>query len=1060
MIPGKAGLDAGAWTEVSALIQRLHETGQRLEELTSGEVDTVADGEGRTFMLRTSQEQLRYIEATKQAALLNALPAHIALLDPRGVIISVNEGWRQFDAGNSLESPGYAIGVNYLEVCAGARGDDAFGARQVAAGIRGVLDSTADSFSIEYACHSPSHETWFLLMVTPLDHGQPHGAVVMHLDVTAERQAKEGLRMSELRFRQIAENIREVFWLTDPAKNQILYVSPAYAEIWGRSCESVYARPRDWIDAIHPDDRERVMQAAQTLQASGKYAEEFRVVRPDGSIRWIRDRAFPVFRNEGDGEIYRIAGVAEDITERKQASDELRESERRFSDMLANVEMVSLMLDTQGRVTYCNDYLVRLTGWPREEVIGRDWLERFVPPDASGMKDTFAALLANAPEAWHQENEILTRSGERRLIRWNNSVLKAGASVIGTASLGEDITEQKRAEIRIERLNRVYAMLSQINALIVRVASREELFGEACRIAVDVGGFKMAWVGVIDPQTLDGKVVAWHGGAKGYIDIVRLTAREGALDSERPACRALRESQPVIANDIANDPSLVAIRDELVRRGHRSLGSFPLTIADRPEAVITFYAGEPGAFDAEEARLLGELAGNISFALDHLEKGERLDYLAYYDALTGLANRGLFLERVAQYIRGAAGSGHKLALYLIDLERFRNINDSLGRPAGDALLKQVAEWLTRNLGDANLLARVGSDHFAVVLPEVGHADDVGGWVEKTIAGFLEHPFRLNDAVFRIAVKIGVALFPDDGASADIVFKNAEAALKKAKASGDRYLFYTQTMTETVAGKLTMENQLRQALEQEEFVLHYQPKVSLATGKVTGAEALLRWNDPRTGLVPPGRFIPILEETGLIYDVGRWALRKALDDYLRWRRAGLPAVRIAVNVSALQLRHRGFIAEIEQAIGVDALAAAGLELEITESMIMEDVKHVIASLQTIRASGVSIAIDDFGTGFSSLAYLSRLPVDTLKIDRSFVIDMTAGPQGLSLVSTIINLAHSLNLKVVAEGVETEEQSRLLRLLNCEEMQGFLFSKPVPAETFEALFLAPPPREAAR
>jgi EAL domain-containing protein (putative c-di-GMP-specific phosphodiesterase class I) len=235
-------------------------------------------------------------------------------------------------------------------------------------------------------------------------------------------------------------------------------------------------------------------------------------------------------------------------------------------------------------------------------------------------------------------------------------------------------------------------------------------------------------------------------------------------------------------------------------------------------------------------------------------------------------------------------------------------------------------------------------------------------------------------------------------------------------------------------------------------------VDLASGKLTGAEALIRWNDPLTGLVPPGRFIPILEETGLIFEVGRWALRKAIEDYLRWRAAGLPAVRIAVNVSPLQLRHRGFIAEIEQAIGIDAHAPAGLELEITESMVMQDIKHNIASLQAIRAMGVTVAIDDFGTGFSSLSYLSKLPVDTLKIDRTFVTDMTAAPEGLALVSTIIQLAHSLKLNVVAEGVETEEQSRLLRLLKCDEMQGFLFSKPVPRELFESRFLVPPAAQA--
>ena len=430
----------------------------------------------------------------------------------------------------------------------------------------------------------------------------------------------------------------------------------------------------------------------------------------------------------------------------------------------------------------------------------------------------------------------------------------------------------------------------------------------------------------------------------------------------------------------------------------------PLMVSDEVAGVLALYASESEFFHAEELKLLTELAGDIAFAIDHIDKQERLNYLAYYDVLTGLANRSLFLDRVAQYMRIAVSGGHKLALYLIDLERFKNINDSLGRAAGDALLRQVAEWLKHKVGDANLLARLDADHFAAVLPEITQEGDATQFIENTMEAFLHHPFHLDDAVFSIAAKAGIALFPDNGADADTLFKNAEAALKKAKASGERYLLFTQRMTESVAGRLTLENQLRQAIDHGEFVLHYQPKVNLLSGKVTSAEALIRWNDPRTGLVPPGRFIPILEETGLIYEVGRWALRQAIEDYLRWRSAGLPAVRIAVNVSPLQLRNRGFIAEIEQKIGIDEHAAAGLELEITESLIMEDVKLSIASLQAIRAMGISIAIDDFGTGFSSLSYLSKLPVDTLKIDRSFVVDMTAEPQGLALVSTIINLAH--------------------------------------------------------
>jgi EAL domain-containing protein (putative c-di-GMP-specific phosphodiesterase class I) len=317
---------------------------------------------------------------------------------------------------------------------------------------------------------------------------------------------------------------------------------------------------------------------------------------------------------------------------------------------------------------------------------------------------------------------------------------------------------------------------------------------------------------------------------------------------------------------------------------------------------------------------------------------------------------------------------------------------------------------------------------------------------------LSHPFRLNDAVFRIAAKVGVAVCPNDGADADTLFRNAESALKKAKLGGEKYLSYSQNMSVSVASRLTLENQLRQALERKEFALFYQPKMNLLTGEITGAEGLLRWNDPLTGLVSPNRFIPILEETGLMHDVGRWALNEAVQTYRLWCAAGLKAVRIAVNVSPMQLRTRGFVAEIRKAIGQDSKAASGLELEITESLIMEDVRLSIGSLRAIRELGVRIAIDDFGTGFSSLSYLAKLPVHTLKIDRSFVVDMVAGPQGLALVSTIINLAHSMKLNVVAEGVETDEQARLLRLLNCDEIQGYWFGHPVARDIFEAKYLS--------
>jgi diguanylate cyclase (GGDEF)-like protein/PAS domain S-box-containing protein len=722
----------------------------------------------------------------------------------------------------------------------------------------------------------------------------------------------------------MAENIDEVFFLRDADGKRMLYVSPAYEEVWGRTCESLYASPASWSETVHPEDRASADERSKRGLLAERFNLEYRIVRPDGSIRWIESRGFPV--RDDTGKISRITGVAKDITERKEA------------------------------------------------------------------------------------------------------------------------------EHRITHLNRVLAMLGGINALIVRVRDRDELFNGACKLAVEAGGFLMSWIGIVDPGSTSILPIASAGR-----DERLMAALDSLLSSaERApgtlAARAVREKTAIVADDSVGD-SMMLFGRRYTESGVRSMAVLPLIVADEAVGVLALYSSEIQFFHAEEMKLLRELAGDIAFAIDHLGKQGQLDYLAYYDELTGLANRRLFFERVAQYMRSAASDGHRLAVFLVDLERFKNINDSLGRPAGDALLRQVAEWLTsKAAGDVNLLARVGADHFALVMPEVRQAGDLTRLIEKWTESFLNHPFRLDDAVFRIAFKVGVALFPDDGADAETLFRNAEAALKKAKASVERYVLFNKTMTAAVAGKLTLENQLRQALDNQEFVLHYQPKVNLASGKLTGAEALIRWNDPRTGLVPPGRFIPVLEETGLIYDVGRWALRQAIADYLRWRAAGLPAVRIAVNVSPLQLRNRGFIDEIGRVIAIDEQAAAGLELEITESVIMEDVKYNIASLQAIRDLGISIAIDDFGTGFSSLAYLARLPVDTLKIDRSFVIDMTAGPQGLALVSTIIALAHSLKLKVVAEGVETEEQQHLLHLLDCDETQGFLFSKPLPAEIFEARFLA--------
>jgi diguanylate cyclase (GGDEF)-like protein/PAS domain S-box-containing protein len=727
------------------------------------------------------------------------------------------------------------------------------------------------------------------------------------------------------------------------------------------------------------------------------------------------------------------------------------ESEAYFGTILRKLDLATVIFDRDARITFCNDYLLQLTGWSYEEVVGRNVFEVFLRYEQSDSQTHLETLLASNTDKWLRENEIFTRLGERRFMRWTSLMLRSqSGAVVAMASVGEDITARRQAEARIAYLNRVYAVLSGINSLIVRVRDREELFREACRIATMQGAFPLAMMGVVDRKAMKIVTVGLEGKDPWVVAAIKsiMSISDGSVNAMVE--QAVRTKAPAIANDSQNDPR-VAFRAKHAELGCGSMVVLPLIVADEVACVLALYAKEKQFFHEEEMKLLTELAGDIGFAIDHIETQERFEYLAYYDAITGLANRNLFLDRLAQQMRSAATSGQQLGLFLIDLERFKNINDTLGQAAGDSLLRQVADWLKQTVGDADLLTRFSADHFAIVLPSVNHEDEVGRQVEKTLDAFVSHPFQLNGEEFRVAAKIGIALFPNDGTDAATLFKHAEVALKKAKVGGDRYLFYAQRMTETVAGRLTLENQLRQALEREQFVLHYQPKVDVQSGQLTGAEALIRWNDPESGLVAPARFIPILEETGLIYEVGRWALHKAIADKLRWTLAGLAGVRVAVNVSPQQLRHRDFVADIKLAVGIDPAAATGLELEITESMVMQDFKHNIASLHSIRALGVCIAIDDFGTGFSSLSYLAKLPVDTLKIDRSFIVDLKVGHEGSALVTTIISLAHALKLKVVAEGVETPEQLRLLASLRCDEYQGYLFGKPVPVEMFEAKYL---------
>jgi diguanylate cyclase (GGDEF)-like protein len=380
-------------------------------------------------------------------------------------------------------------------------------------------------------------------------------------------------------------------------------------------------------------------------------------------------------------------------------------------------------------------------------------------------------------------------------------------------------------------------------------------------------------------------------------------------------------------------------------------------------------------------------------------------------------------------------------------ERLGNINDSFGRPAGDLVLKQFAQRFTAALGPGNESARVAGDQLVGFIDGVTEETDVARTISRWQEVCFGQPFDVHGTQMRLAAISGIAMYPDDGTDAATLLRNAEAALERAKTTGDSQLFYTQRLSVAVTEKLMLEHALREALDVKEFQLHYQPRVDLESRRIRGLEALIRWNSPARGMVPPATFIPLMEETGMIVPVGAWVLRQAAEERDRWRQMGMNPPRIAVNVSTVQLRRRDFVDTVRQALQGSG-KTSGIDIEVTESLIMEDVDSNIRKLEEIRRMDVGIALDDFGTGYSSLGYLAKLPVATLKIDRSFIARMLDDPGAMTLVSTMISLAHSLKLTVVAEGVETEEQAKILRLLRCDQIQGYLICKPLPFDEMTA------------
>ena len=606
-----------------------------------------------------------------------------------------------------------------------------------------------------------------------------------------------------------------------------------------------------------------------------------------------------------------------------------------------------------------------------------------------------------------------------------------------------DITERQNQLTKIKRLARILRMQSGINSAVLRIQDRDKLLQEACRLATDVGGYDRAVVAIVGQ---DGRHAIPEYRAGRGADLPEppvVTIGDGSAPDDSLAGRALRTGKIALNPNLEHPDPPVAMRETIVKLGYKAMVALPLIVEGRAEAVMMLASRDRRLVaDQELLVLLQDMMASLSFALRSKKHAEAVQFLATYDSLTGLPRRARFVEGVDDVMSKLTDPSKELAVIAFDIRGLNRINDTYGRHFGDLLLQQVANRV-KQYAAKRPIGHLGGGTFVLVEPPV--AGGTGGLRSVLDTNLFVDPIVVADRSIPISCHCGVAYHPADGANGSTLVQCAEAALKQAKESGEGYLHYRLEMHSEIVQRLDLEHRLRAALSERQFALYYQAQVDVASNRIDSVEALLRWNDPARGLIPPGEFLPILESTGMIMDVGDWVLEQAAAECARWGALGVAPIRVAVNISGIQLRQKSFperILDVHRRM--EACGGFGLELEITESTLLHDIAGVTRMLGNLRTSGVRIALDDFGTGYSSLSLLSKLPVDVLKLDRSFVAGVPHDCSSMALVENVLRLATALRLTTVVEGVENDEQLAALRAMRCDKWQGYLHGRPMPPE----------------
>jgi diguanylate cyclase (GGDEF)-like protein/PAS domain S-box-containing protein len=795
-------------------------------------------------------------------------------------------------------------------------------------------------------------------------------------DFTERKRAETALRESEHRYRTLFELNPLPMWVYDYDSLRFTDVNDAAVRHYGYTRQEFL---RMSIRDIRPAEELPAMEEALRNAEPRRGPVHFRHRKKDGTLI---DAEITSFEFVSGGRRSRLV-IAQDVTTRMRAEDELRQSEERYRELFENANDVVYTHDLEGIVTSMNLAGERVSGYSRDEIIGHHIHDLLVPEDRDRAGEAMDRKLRGETAATFYEITMRSKNGRPIPLELSTRLIYRDGKPVGVQGVGRDVSERKDSEAR-------YRLLFERNL---------------------AGVYR---------STSDGSI----------LDCNDACARLFGYDSREELLGAN-------ANDFYFDDSE---RDRIVEllREQKQVSNLELRLRRRDGTTV---------WVLENVTLRDEdvMEGTIIDITDRKRAQEQVEYQAYHDSLTALPNRLLFRDRITVALAHARRSGRLSAVMFLDLDQFKLVNDTLGHTVGDRLLQAIGARLVTCVRAEDTVARMGGDEFTILLAEL--SDRRGSaLVAQKILEAVRHPVTIDEYELYVTTSIGIAVFPDEGMDAEALLKNADRAMYRAKELGrDNFQFASAVQSRPAEDRLAMERALHRALERDELVVHYHPMVEIATGRVVGAEALVRWQHPEQGLIQPEDFIPLAEETQLIIPVGAWVLRTACRQMKAWHDAGHHRLRIAVNLSPRQFEDRELIATVERVLAETGMPPQFLDLEITESTAMQNAELTLAILNRLKEMGIRISIDDFGTGYSSLSYLKRFPIDTVKIDQDFVRDLTT--DDAAIISAVISMARALNLRVIAEGVETEEQLDFLRREQCAEMQGYLYSQPLTAAEFE-------------